>query len=74
MKKTPNEVFDFYMSGLPPRVRIAKSRDLCALGGIKPYKISDWRRGRSKIPLAWQIKINSIVGEQVFAVEESHLK
>lgn len=64
---TPNEAFDYYMSSLSPRERIAKSRDLTEIGKLEKYTISDWRRGRAKIPIAWQHKISEIVGVNVFA-------
>lgn len=59
------------MAGLSPRARIAKSRDLCKLGDVKPYQISNWRKGRCSIPLPWQRKINEITGDQVFAIAEN---
>lgn len=68
---TPNEIFNNYMSGLPPRARIAKSRDLRELGDLTPYQISNWRTGRVKIPDAWQRKINTITGDQVFSLQEN---
>lgn len=64
---TANEALDNYMSALSPRERIAKARDLCELGNIRKWTLSDWRRGRTKIPLLWQRKISEIFGYDVFA-------
>lgn len=61
-----NEILDNYLSSLPPRERIAKSRDLRQIGGIESYTLSDWRRGRVKISAAWQSKISEIIGEDIF--------
>lgn len=68
---SPNETFDNYMSALPARERIAKSRDLRQLGGLSPSNLSDWRKGRCSISAAWQRKINEITGDNVFAITES---
>lgn len=63
---TANEALDNYLSGLPQRVRLAKVRDIYALVGIRKWNLSDWRRGRVRIPLSSQRKISEIVGEDIF--------
>lgn len=63
---TANEAFLNYMSALPPRERIAKSRDLRKLGHLENYHLTNWRRGRARINVAWQRKISEIVGADVF--------
>lgn len=62
-----NEAFDNYMRSLSNKERIAKSRDLREICKISCYVISDWRRGRTKIDLAWQAKISEVLGKNIFA-------
>lgn len=66
-KMTANEALHNYLCSLPPRERIAKSRDIRELGRIEQYQLSNWRRGRAKINPQWQRKLSEIIGEDIFA-------
>lgn len=59
---TTNQSLDKYLSSLPSSVRIAKSRDIRELLGISVYKLSDWRRGRTKLHPVFLREISNIVG------------
>lgn len=65
-KMTANEAFDNYMSSLSSKERIAKSRDLRELGQISKSVITNWRRGRTPIDVAWRGKISEIIGKKIF--------
>lgn len=58
---TTNQRLDCYLNSLPSRVRIAKSRDIRNKLGISRAKLSDWRRGRSKLPPIYLREISKIV-------------
>jgi len=68
---TANEAFDNYMRSLSNKERIAKSRDLREICKKSVFVISDWRRGRTQIDLAWRDKISEVLGKDIFADCES---
>ena len=59
---TTNEALDLYLSSLPSRERIAKSRDIREKLGISRAVLSDWRRGRTILRPIYFDKIIEIVG------------
>lgn len=64
---TTNQRLDRYLSSLPGRVRLAKSRDIRQELNISCSKLSDWRRGRSHLPAIYLREISKIVGVDLFA-------
>lgn len=68
---TPNEALDSYLSSLPPKERIAKSRDIREICQKSKYVLCFWRRGRTKIDIAWRDKITEALGKNIFADCES---
>lgn len=64
---TPNEAFDNYLNQFDLGVQHLKTRDLRVLLQKPYWTISDWRRGRVKIDIAWQAKISEVLGEDIFA-------
>lgn len=64
---TANEALDKYLSSLSPTERIAKSRDIRTICRKSPSVLCYWRRGRTKIDLAWRDKISEAIGENIFA-------
>lgn len=71
---TANEALDTYLSSLPTKVRIAKSRDIREVCRISLSVLSDWRRGRTPINIAWQSKITEAIDEDIFTNCESCVK
>jgi len=63
---TANEALDNYLSSLPSKERIAKSRDIRGICHKSTSVLSDWRRGRTKIDIAWQDKITAALGKNIF--------
>lgn len=59
---TRNEALDHYLSSLPRKERVAKSRDIRESLEITRYVLSDWRRGRTNIARIYFDKIIEIVG------------
>lgn len=68
---TANEALDKYLSSLPSKERIAKSRDIREICQKSCSVLSDWRRGRTKIDIAWQDKITAALGKNIFTNVES---
>lgn len=68
---TANEALDNYLRSLPNRERIAKSRDIREICQKSRFVLSDWRRGRTPIDIAWRDKITEALGENIFANCES---
>lgn len=68
---TANEALDNYLRSLPPRERIAKSRDIREICNKSRFVLSDWRRGRTRIDLAWRDKISEALGKNIFINCES---
>lgn len=64
---TANEALDSYLRALPPKHRIAKSRDIREVCKKSRFVLSDWRRGRTSIDIAWRDKITEAIGENIFA-------
>lgn len=64
---TANEALDSYLRSLPPRQRIAKSRDIRTLCQISRFVLCYWRCGRTQIPWYFLDKITEAVGENIFA-------
>ena len=71
---TANEALDNYLRSLPGRERITKSRDIREICKKSRAVLSDWRRGRSRIDLAWRDKITEAIGVDIFSNCESSLK
>lgn len=65
---TANEALDKYLGSLSYRERVAKSRDIRETFGISKAVLSDWRRGRTKIPKFYFDKIIDILGIDIAAV------
>lgn len=63
---TANEALDNYLKSLSPRERAAKSRDIRFFCQKTRFVLCDWRKGRSKIDIAWQAKITEAIGENIF--------
>ena len=59
---TANEALDHYLRSLPRHERVAKSRDIMEVLDISRYVLSDWRRGRTKLPRVYFDKIIEILG------------
>ena len=59
---TTNQSLDSYLSSLSSAERIAKSRDIRNLLKISATKLSDWRRGRTKLHPVFLREISEIVG------------
>ncbi len=68
---TANEALDNYLRSLPNRERIAKSRDIREICKKSRFVLSDWRRGRTCIDLAWRDKISEALGKNIFINCES---
>ncbi len=68
---TANEALDNYLRSLPHRERIAKSRDIREICKKSRFVLSDWRRGRTRIDLAWRDKISEALGKNIFINCES---
>ncbi len=68
---TANEALDSYLSSLPARERIAKSRDIRDICQKSKSVLSDWRRGRTRIDIAWRDKITEALGINIFINCES---
>lgn len=63
---TANEALDNYLNSLPPKERIAKSRDIRALCQISRFVLCYWRSGRTQIPWSLRDKITEAIGENIF--------
>lgn len=59
---TTNEALDKYLSSLSRRERTAKTRDIREGLGISRFVLSDWRRGRTRLHIAFLDKIGEILG------------
>lgn len=59
---TANEVLDHYLGSLSRPELNAKSRDIRETLGISRAKLSNWRRGKTKIAPVYFDKIIEIVG------------
>ena len=59
---TTNQSLDRYLTSLPEKVRIAKSRDIREVLGISRAILSDWRRGRTVLKPIYLSEISEIVG------------
>lgn len=59
---TTNQSLDRYLSSLSNAERIAKSRDIRNFLSISTTKLSDWRRGRTKLHPIFLREISEIVG------------
>lgn len=59
---TTNQSLDNYLASLPDKERIAKSRDIRELLNISCAKLSDWRRGRTRLHPVFLREISEIVG------------
>lgn len=68
---TTNQSLDRYLTSLPNRVRLAKSRDIRKVLKISRAKLSDWRRGRSQLPPIYLREISEIVGVDLMADVEN---
>lgn len=68
---TANEALNNYMVKLAPAVRIAKSRDIRQFCKVTRFVLSDWRTGRSKIPVECRVKITEALEEEIFVNVES---
>lgn len=64
---TTNQSLDRYLASLPNDARIAKSRDIRKLLNISRAKLSDWRRGRSRLHPVFLREISEIVGVDLLA-------
>ena len=68
---TTNQSLDRYLTSLPNRVRLAKSRDIRKVLKISRAKLSDWRRGRSQLQPIYLREISEIVGVDLMADVEN---
>lgn len=68
---TTNQSLDRYLTSLPSRVRLAKSRDIRKVLKISRAKLSDWRRGRSHLHPIFLREISEIVGVDLLADVEN---
>lgn len=68
---SPNEALDSYLNSLSTTERIAKSRKIREVCRKSLYVLSDWRRGRTQIDIAWRDKITQALGVDIFVNCES---